>query len=465
MARTVTEIQSALQDAYEEIDPSIDTIKGAVFDQFIDPQSQVWSSIEERQDRTDRLASADFTAAATTEELERMAATVGAGPSQGDVAVGYAFLGTRSRPRTGTTTSIPQGTLVGDDSLAYVYQTTEAAEIDGNYPENYYNPSKRTYEVMVPIEAVAVGGSYNLPPYRIRRIVATITGIDFVENRSRLAGGVDPGDAEDTKDRAESKLVGQEFASPNGIAAAIVAAFPAAASVAVITSANYELFRRATTKPGIDYYYSGEDETEDTMTYTAVGGEVSLSFEHNPVLSVTSVLVNGVLATYEVIADSDPGSMGSTEDTSYISFSTPLGAGAVVSVKYKYDALAENIAEVYAGSDQGIFETDIRVRRSFRRSPQITMSANADSGFNQFSLRTSIIEEISTFFETGTFGAIYYPKDFRDHIGSEVIGISGKPSVSLFQLYESALLDIEPIELAANETAEIDSTLISVDVQ
>jgi len=465
MARSKAQVQADLKTEYAQIDPSIDTEKGPVLDQFIKPQSQLTVDVEERQDRTDRLASADFTAAATQDELERMAGTVGAGSPQGEAATGTAFFGTRSRPRAGVTSPIPKGSLVSDEGLSYVYQTTEEGLIDGDYPDNYWNPTKRTYEVEIPIVAVAVGADYNLPPFRVRRILAPITGIDFVENRVRVSGGIDPGGEEATRARAESKLIGQELGSPGGLAAAVVESYEDAETVQVITSANYSLFRRATTKPGLDIYYSGEDLTTTTEEYTASGGEVTLTPTNKPLTAVTSVTVNGLVVAYELVEDDDPATQGSSSDASYFLFDTPLGVGAVVQMKYTYDSLCAAISEDYAGDDQGLFETSVVVRRSIRMNPKIVISGVADSGFNPFTLEESIMDEIKAFFETGDHGATYYPKDFRDHVGSEVIGLRGKPVVTLFQLDGRALVDIEPIELELNEIIEVDEDLITIDVQ
>lgn len=463
MARSKEQIIADMQTEYEGVDPSIDARKGPVYDHFIAPQSALGADLEARQDRTDRLASGDFAAVATEDELNLMAGTVGAGAPQGETSKGYAYFGTRSRPRSTDIIPIPVGSLCADESQTYVYQTTEAASIDGRYPDNYYNPTKRTYEIRVAIEAVAVGGDYDLPPYRIRKTLTSIAGIDFVENRERTKGGIDPGGSETTQARAEASLIGQELGSPNGMASAILEAHEGAESIEIVTSQDYDLFRRPTTKPGLDIYYSGEEVDTVTEEYTAVGGELSWVPAQKPVQEILSVTINGLAADYEWVVDTARATRFSTEDASQIEFASALTAGQTLQVKYKVDTLAAAIAEDYTG-DEGIFKTDVLVRRSIRPAPIVTIYAEADTGFNPFSLKTDLLAEVKAFFETGEFGATYYPKDCRDQLGAEVIGLRKKPVIAVFQLDGRALNDVEPIELKRNETIEVDEDLIEINV-
>lgn len=462
MARTTEQIEADLQATYRGINPTVDAVKGPIFDQVIRPTATVANELEVRQDRTDRLVSADFAAVATADELERMAATVGAGTPQGETAKGTVFLGSRSRPRSNTVITIKQGTLVGDDSLSYIFVTTEEAVIDGRYADNYHNATKRTYEVEVPVEAVAVGTGYNLPPYRVRRPVNTISGIDFVENREATADGLDPGGSETVTQNAQTKLTGQELASPGGITAEIVKGFPDALSVAVISSADYLLFRRALDKPGLDYYYAGERLTADTYEYVAQGGELTLPFPHNPVRSITSVTVSGADVAYTWVQDDDPATAGSTEDTSYIQFAGALVLGANVQIKYVYDGLAEAIEEDFGGEGSGFFKTSIVIRRSVRMAPVIRVRGVADTGFNAFDLKESLLSATIAFLQDNTFGGTYNPRDYREALGAAVIGLRATPTVDLFQLQERGLVDVEPIELRANETILVDTTLVEI---
>lgn len=464
MARDAATITADLQDAYFEIDPTADTEKGPIRDLFIRPQSVVMADIEARQDRTDRLASADFTAVATTTELERMAASVGAGASQGKASEGYVYFGSRSRPRANQTITIPQGTRVGSTTLDYVYQTTQAVVIDGRYPDNYYNPTKRTYEVLTPIQAVAVGVAYNVPAYRVTRVLSTITGVDFVENRSKIDKGVDPGGTSALIAQGQAKLIGQDMGTVGGISAAVMAAFDSALSVKVITSADYLLFRRATTKPGIDIYYSGEVLVSAVYEYTALGGEITLQPDNLPIQSVESATVNGLAVAYELVIDDDPATLGSSNDTSHVEFASPLSGGSLVSIKYTWDSLTGDIAEDYAGVDTGLFETDILVRRAVRVNPTIEISAEADSGFNLFSLQTNVLAQIHTWFEDSVFGQTYSPAEFLANLVSEVIGLRTTPTMSVFHLSERGVLDVETIALQDNEIIEIDDSLISINL-
>lgn len=464
MARTKAQTIEGFQNRYATIDPSIDAYGGPIYDWIIDPISEIIAETEERQDHTDKLASADFSAAADEEELERMAATVGAGKLQGKAATGYVYMGSRSQPVVDVT--IPKGSMVSTTDGKYVFQTLESKSLLVATVFSLYNPTKRTFEVKIPVEAIAVGEAYNLPPYRIKKIVSPITGIDFVENREYMRYGTDLGGTEDLEEKARNKLVGQEKNSPAGIAAAVTAAFENVNSVATITSADYDLFRRAISGPGIDFYYSGEEETEVVEEYTAVGGEVAIYPTYKPILSVTSVTINGLATSYTLELDDNPATMGSSVDSSRILFASALAPADLVTLRYDYDSLAESITDQFGGSLNSFFGTDVLFRRSIKKNPYIQLEAKADSGFDPFSLKTSIETYIREFFETYVHGEVYYPLDFKDYIKSNVVGIAPNSLVLVkFNLYGRAMLDIEPIELKDNETAEVDVSILDLEIQ
>ena len=69
------------------------------------------------------------------------------------------------------------------------------------------------------------------------------------------------------------------------------------------------------------------------------------------------------------------------------------------------------------------------------------------------------------FFETNEHGAVYLPSVFEDFLQDRVIGLAARPSVSVFQLEERALLNIEPIELRRNEECKVDLSLIDMNIQ
>ena len=460
-ARTEEEVRASMVETYEDVDPSTDVHKGPVLDLSIQPVAPEISAIEVRQDHTDALASAQFDEAADDEELETMASTVGAGNPQGETSKGTVFLGTRSRPIAGSLIPIPIGTLVAIADRSLVYRTTIATFINGDYADAYYNSAKRTYEVEVPIEGIAVGSDYDVPAYRIILLLTPIQGIDFAENRSTTSGGIGPGDRETLINRAENKLVGQELGTPGGLVAAILEDFEDANTVAIITSGDYTLFRRAISGPGADYYYSGTRLVTETYEFTAVGGETQLFFPNAPMRAVSSFYVNGIPTAYTVVADVDDATVGSSLDQTKMQFAA-LPAAATVRVTYSYDSLASLIDAKYA-EDSGFFETSILARRSVRGYPRLRVEASANTGFNVFSLRTSMVEATQDFFETGTHGADYLPTAYRDYLRDTVVGISN-PVVTLFYLEGSGLLDVEPIELDANMVAEVDLDLADFDL-
>ena len=465
MARTPEEVVADYQAEYAAIDPSSSVHYGPVTDLVIRPNSRFISEVEERQDRTDRLASADFTSVTTDEELERMAGAVGAGAPQGASATTSQAFGTYSRPKAGEVLQIPLGSIIGSLDGTLLYQTTAAAQIDGNYPDVYLNPSKRTYEVLVPIRSVASGSRYNLPPFRIRKTISSITGIDFTENRNRLVDGRDVGTSEDLVAHAQASLQGQELGSIGGLEDAVKNAFPGnIPTVSVITSSDSSLFRRPITKPGIDIYYSGEVLGEIETTYTAIGGEITIPFPNKPLVEVIQFLVNGSAVSYELIVDTDLATSGSVMDGTYILLATSLTPGDSVFMRYSYDTLAAAVDLSFAGSNS-LFDVDTISRKIFQKSPLISLVAKAASNSNPFSLRTDLESAILEFFETNEHAAIYIPSVFEDFLQDRVIGLASRPSVSIFQLEERALLNIEPIELRRNEECKVDLDLIDMNIQ
>jgi len=465
MARTPDEVVSDFEDEYRIIDPSVDVQKGPVYDFVLRPNSRFVAELEESQDRTDRLSSGDFASAATSEELIRMAGSVGTGPLSGNAATTTQVFGTYSRPKAGQIIPIPQGTLVSSSDGQLIFQTTGPAQIDGNFSDVYFNPSRRTYEVEVPIQAVAAGSVYNLPPFRIRSLVTPISGIDYTENRKQIDDGRAAGTVEDLVDRAQAAFQGRELGTIGGLERAVKEAFEGVITdTSVVTSADQVLFRRIVSGPALDIYYVGSRSVDVSTTFTADGGELTLTIPQKPVLSVEQLLVNGSAVTWELVVDTDPATRGSLNDQSYILLQTALTTGDAVFIRYKYDSLTEAINTSFAG-DQSLFAVNTLPRRPVVQAPKLQIEARAMSNFNPFTLRSNIESVTVDFFVDAGLGASFLPTSFLDYLEKEVVGLAGRPTLSIFQLPARSFLDIEPISLNENEVIEIDFDIIDLDVQ
>lgn len=464
MSRSINDIQKSLVSTYETIDPSIDTSKGPAYDIVIQPFAPEAANIESKVENLVTLYSRVWNKTATDSEVRTFANCFSLTQGEGGRSKGFAYFFRYTKPKAGQIITIPLGFVITNSDNTLAYQTTVQAIMYGDYADSYYNSSRGTYELRVPIQASSAGANYDLPAYRILVLSSQIIGIDAVENRSSTTGGTDAESISHLGDRTIKAFQGLDSGVPNGIESKVVNYdINSVEDVSIVYPKDRTLFTRRVTTPAMDVYIVGSNQENEEYIFTAIGGETLIYLEYVPVLSVESVQVNGQDVGFTFMPDSSSELCKSSRAVDVVLLDSALILNDIVSIQYTYNKLIYSIQnDLFSGTRS--FNTDILARSAL--SAYITFQSNAKivSSFDPTSKQTEIENKVIEIIQTGKFEESYIPSNIRDKIMSEVTGII-EFNITKFTRTLNGTLDVEIIVFNANETPMIDDSTFDISVR
>jgi hypothetical protein len=464
MARTPEGVRDSIVETMTDRDPSVDVQKGPIYDFLIAPVAPEVSSIEEEQDRISSLVSLQFDEVATDEEADSIGDSFSIPRSSGKAATcSRQAFHTSTRP----TVDIPveRGTVVGNADLSKTYFTAERVVIEVDNLDAYYNASKRRYEVTTSIEATAVGESYNLPAFRIAKMVTTIDGIDGTENLIESKDGSDQQSTSAYMDRVRAKFSGLNPESGGGIRSAIWEAFPDDVdAVSLVYPKDRTVFTRPIADPAIDAYIIGgfDDVATDSYTSTA-GGETEFTLDFQPVTGINSVQVNGADVTYTFVEDTDRSFGLSQRGTSKVELATALSISDELNIEYTYDKMIYDLQTLSFDEDERPFGTDVLCKKPHVVPMTVEVDATILPSFDPIRVEDAIRSEIYDYIEPATFVGSRIPEELRQLILSEVGGVY-RLNMLKFTRTDGGTLDVETVDFEKGELPVVDDTYLVVNI-
>jgi hypothetical protein len=467
-ARTADQILSDWESATALSDSTADTQKGPLFSWVGQPISQVLAPTETNVDQLSQIYSVNFAQAAavdstSTQPLNLAQAFLdnwGETAGLGQPSTTYVYFMSFSRPGPTTIISISQGTIVSNQDQSLQYVTTQSAQINGAFADTYFNASRRTYEIAVPVQAVQNGPTYDLSAGLINTLVSQVPGIDAVESRQDATGGVAAEGVTEQISRVQQKMLGLAVNTPNGAYTRVTDYNPTAITdVKVILSTDRQLFRRITYLPGFDYYIVGTLNASINETYTsAIGGETMILIQHVPAVSINSVTINDVAITsYSLQPDTSIATGYSAIAQDYLVLSAPLIAGDVVVLNVTYNSLPAGIQTNVFGITT-LRNTD-ELARLFRQVPlNISVTGKALSGYDATAVQSSTLSQIQAFIQNnGKWTSQLLPNTLLQTLQVSVPGLSN-PSITVFQRSTGATATVQPVVIQENELAAYSSS-------
>jgi len=463
MSRTDSEILQSMVESLTTIDPSVDVVKGPVYDYLLRPVPSELAKTEQQVERLTILSTLQLDRVATQDEIAAMATSFslrlgGGKPSKTKNQVFYAY----TKPIRDIV--IDRGYLVGSEDQRYTYFVSTKTTLPYISAANFYNPQTRRYEISASCEATAVGPTFDLPAHRVSRLITKIDGIDGTDNIGEYAGGEVQEDLPNAVARVQAKFAGLDPETGGGIISDIRNYDSEnVTDVSLVYPKDRSLFRRPTTHPAIDAYVLGEKIDSLAQTYVAVGGETQIALEHRPVHSVESVSINGTTATFSFIQDTTRETGGSPRSLDYVLLAAPLVAADVVVLSYSYNSLLENL-QADAFSLERPFDTDVLVREPRRILLWIELEATVVTSFDPSRVSDDILTNLTGQIETGYFQDILQPEVIRQKIRDEVGGVS-TIRITKFRRVSGGYYDVETVDLAKNEVSSIDQTRLKITVR
>lgn len=465
MARDQDDVLTSMQETVEEIDPTIDVRKGPIYESALVPWSKEVSYTENKVDHLADFFQLEKLSNLSEEEIEQVGRNFGQEVSQGTPSQGFLLFYTYQVP-TGDIT-IPVGTLVSTEDSEYVYQTTTESTFSASNIAAYYNAETRRYEITIPGEAVERGSDYDAKQGRITAMLSPISGISGVTNSTDFEGGTADQTSTEFADDLRDLPLGNSLGTPGGYqAAAIRVAGGVIQDSVVVSSADtdiYERYNLTGMRMGVDLYVIGSRLGPTIYSYTTVGTETRIVLDKQPVLAITSVLVNGIAASYSFQQDTDPNHRGSLFAKDSIVLDTAPGPGKDVFVQYTYNMLIEQLQAEMTVVDANLFKTNFLAREGKKVTCEVVASIASYGAGNR---KTDVEEMTQDFFMDPTFLSSRQtfpleldPGDYRSALEQRLSIIFG--SIVKFNRPDRATADVQTIIFAKNEYPDLNLTIIS----
>jgi len=471
MARSQSTIEASMKDKINQIDPSTDTTKGPVPDLFVTPVAGVSSEQEAEVEHLDKLVSYQFDDVATDEESEAMARSHGIGVDTGKAATANQRFLKYSRPRTGESIQVGLGEIVSTEDMKLQYRVILASDIlTSDNADYYYDATVRAYVIIAKIQALGSGTEYNVPKYRITRMVTIVDGIDATQNWEILDDGKDKTTASGVLGRTQTKITGISTGSSGGLESEILEYDTTyIKGVSLVYPSDYSIFFRNVGRPAIDAYVIGERLNINTYAYTYTGGDpispptyIDVILDKQPMISIISVKRNGAdTSEYTFIPDESLAYKNSARASDKIRVAV-YSNNDVIEVQYYYNRLISDM-QTDLFSKKRLFDTDILARTPNFVGLSVVVtgaSLSRDDVDNK-------IEEVKSYLLTAcnpeVFTSYLIPDTLRTGILSEVGGLSSL-YFTVFTSIENSLLEVEVVEFDKTQLPQLLEANLEVNI-
>lgn len=353
MARSADAIAKTIAEDIQAADPIIDVTKGPYYDSVIRPPANELATAAAEMERVSTLYSraADTSNALTAAEIAALGRAFKVSTPVGKRATALIMFYGTSKPTKEIV--IPAGTPVATTDGQLIFTTNQLIRgIDASNASSYYDANSGRYLYPVMATAVGEGEIYNLPAYRINRMLRTIDGgISGAYNPIPSTGGVAPSSTASYLSLIQENFVSRDSGRFSGVATELQRRGVTQALLFVDSSERDAFFRPVVGAAADIYVTEAEEASEDEVI--AANGRTSIPLTKQPVLSVESVYVNGKLldsANWSVVVDTSPARVGSSVAQTLVKIPAG-GLTDAVRVRYTYAGSVQQIADSLEEND------------------------------------------------------------------------------------------------------------------
>jgi len=469
VARSEDDIIESLQESTAAIDTSICTSYGPVYESMHKPWAKEAAYVEglvEHLGAMWQLENVDDLAQA---EIEQVGLSYGIEFGRGDPSQGHLLFWTLERPVSDI--NIDEGTLASTEDGNYIYKTLVGTVMYSLNAEAYWNSSTRRYEITVAAEAVETGSDYDAKATRINTMINSIQGITGVYNVDDFEGGTADQTIAEYAKMLQALQLGNSLGTDGGLMINLYKTYGGSIwDLAVVTPADvgvYERIMDTNMRAAVDIYVLGSRLNVDYQSYTTLGTETSVVLTQQPAKVVTSVLINGVAASFVLTEDIDPAKRGSVNALSTVTWTYPSGMAAVagnsVYITYTYNGLIATLQEVSEAVQGELFDTSTVVREGKAVPTTVRLTINSYGVGN----RQSDVETwVTRWFRDTT--QITTKQRFIGEADPDImrkdlergLGVTLK-HIEIFRRDDMSTWPVQIIGYEANEYPDLDLTILS----
>jgi hypothetical protein len=472
-------IKSDLSADIQAANPTVDVVKGPVYDLLLAPIPHALAEISDAVTELSNLYSPVVSGDGTNDEIVntlgqafRVPKPVG---TRSRVTLVFWFTTLPSSPIT-----IPAGTAVATSDRSVIYTTESAiAGITVATAYRFYNATTSRYEINIDAVASVTGSGTSVPSNRLVSLLSRVPGISGVYNPSASSVGRDAGSTDAYLTQIQRRFLGADSSSFARSLEQIAESYPDAVTDFVLTT-DYDSFRRHVRGDALDCILLDPVPATATDVFDASTGAYSVTgtvfrLRAQPVLadSVAFVFVNGTVipeANYEVEYDDALETRWSTRAVTSVRILSKLKATDTVTVSYSYCSGCRGIQDAVFGTGNGtdFFGVDALVRLSETVDVVVAVTVRASAGIGSDSLSglnaatvQSIGSAIADFFTAQAFTTTVVPDQLVAELNSRFQNLR-QIQITRFHRADSYASQVEPIVLRKYETPRAATNNISV---
>jgi len=453
--RDVDEIIEAMNNTFDEIDPTIDVAKGPL-GVLIYATAIELSRTEQQAAYLSTVYQLEKAEDIDADDIEALGNNYSLDPNVGNLADAVVTFYRGSRPESGQSYVVPEGSLVGTDDARYTFITTTDTVMNGDNPDIYYNPTERRYEIRVEVEAISIGDDFNLPSDTITSILSGVTDFDGVTNTEAALGGQDPIDSIAFRNLIWNNLQALNADLAGRLITTVSEYDSGVTDVGIVSSSELDLFERQAYIQGrtaLDIYVITDTISPELQTFTSLGGEIFFPIDNPPVQSVRYVMVDGERAAFQFIPDSVRAFRGSPRANDRVKLTEVLQPGQTVEIQYfNYQGIIDSYNALQGA--QKPFGNDVLVRLAFAVPIFVAARITAASAEDQTAVQAEVLDFTDSYFRDPVspsatrrlFVDRLDPADYQQQVLASVAGISTFTVLSFVRL-DVGVQDLSVIEL------------------
>jgi len=352
MARSAEQIAANIAADIQAADPIIDVTKGPYFDSVIRPPSSELAVAASEVERVSTLYSrmVDTSNRLTATEIQALGRAFKVSEPVGKRATGLMIFYSTSKPVKEVVISAGSPVSSTDGQLIFTVNQTLRGITSAN-ASTYYDASSGRYLYPVMVTAVGEGEIYNLPAYRINKLMRSIDGVSGVYNPTPTSGGIAPKETASYLSQIQANFVSRDSGKISGIATELQRR-GITQTLLFVDASERESFFRPVIGAAADIYVTDAEETSEDEIIAA-NGRTNIPLTKQPVLSVESVYVNGKMldsTAWSLSADNSPAYIGSSSAKTKIIIPSG-GLSDAVRIRYTYAGSVQAIADSLEEND------------------------------------------------------------------------------------------------------------------
>lgn len=417
MARTEREILDSIAQNIKDMDSSVDTTKGPLYNFLMAPLAPTIRNIELACDRAERLLSLDLVSASNnSEDVEAFGNNFrvprGGGHKERHLQTFYLY----SKPTS--VIEIPTGTLVSTEQGTYTYKVLQGSFFSPDNYQNYYNSDTNRYEISLMVEALDYGEEYNVPIGRVNKLVSSILVDGTVSSSNSLVEGTSVESNADYMDKVEKRFLGLNSGTIEGVRYQINDEL--GISDVNIFKPGDDVFTRQVPRAAFDVYVNGFNERACVQTIRLDKETSEIVLEQSPAKSVTSVRVDGEEVNFVFSPDTDVNTKGSNHSVDKVRLVEPAYKGSYVTIQYNINEDVYKAASLFEEKD--LYDTDVYIREPFVVQLNLEVIIKTNTIVTADAIAEA--EEAIANFPTYRMGEVLYVSDLENALRKTVPNIS-----------------------------------------